>query len=217
MSERRFSLLDHFLASLNHGLNALFVEKSQDGRERPNPSAEVENEEALSPTEMRQSAGLMRVNHCGEVCAQALYIGQSLTTRDPHLRDTFQKAAEEEKDHLVWCEQRLNELRSHTSYFNPLWYTGSLVIGFCASMAGKAWNLGFLAETEQQVSEHLERHLSKLPMHDLKSRVIVLQMQQDEKKHQHAAISLGAKELPAPIKAGMKALSKVMTTVAYYI
>ncbi len=216
MSQRQFRLIDHIFSSLNHGLNTFFVKASSPLPARANPSESHQDAPALSPNEKRQSAGLMRVNHCGEVCAQALYIGQSLMTKDPFLRQTFLEAAKEEKDHLHWCEQRLIELESHKSYLNPLWYTGSLMIGICTSFTENGWNLGFLAETEHQVAQHLEDHLTKLPPHDLKSRAIVLQMQQDETKHQHTAIMLGAKTLPYPIKASMTALSKVMTTLAYY-
>lgn len=187
-----------------------------DGK-RPCPQSPQENPSpVLSQAQKKHSAALMRINHVGEVCAQALYLGQSLTARNPQLRVSFAKAAEEEADHLHWCEQRLTELGSHKSYLNPLWFTGSLVIGTCAGLMGDGFSLGFLAETERQVMKHLENHLIQLPLHDSKSRAIVKQMHQDEAKHATTAIELGGKDLPAPVQIGMRWMSKVMVGIAYY-
>lgn len=171
----------------------------------------------LSEAESRHAAGLMRVNHTGEICAQALYQGQALTARNPEIRAAMQHAAQEEIDHLAWCEQRLQELHSRTSYLNPVWYIGSLALGLAAGIAGDKWSLGFLAETERQVTQHLADHLERLPSQDTASRQIVAQMKIDEQQHAHTATAAGAAELPAPIKWGMKLASKMMTTLAYYI
>lgn len=156
----------------------------------------------------------MRVNHSGEVCAQALYQSQALTTRSDTVRQTMQNAANEENDHLNWCEERLYELDSHKSYLNPLWYCGSFMIGTFFGLIGDRWNLGFLAETERQVVKHLESHLEKLPADDYKSRAIVEQMQKDEANHATRAVQAGAEELPRLVKRAMALTSKIMTTTA---
>jgi len=185
---------------------------------RPSPARSVsETDPPLTREEKKHSAGLMRVNHTGEVCAQALYWGQSVTTRSPALRELFRTAAREEADHLQWCQIRLTELASHASYFNPIWFTGSLLIGTVAGLAGDKWSLGFLAETEQQVFAHLGSHLEKLPPADQKSRAIVAQMQEEEAHHATQAVKHGAATLPLPIQISMRWMAKVMTTVAYYI
>ncbi|WP_028454474.1 2-polyprenyl-3-methyl-6-methoxy-1,4-benzoquinone monooxygenase [Chitinilyticum litopenaei] len=181
---------------------------------RPHPDTRVDGAE-LSAAEKAHAAGLMRVNHCGEVCAQALYQGQALTARDPAAREALREAAHEEVEHLAWTEQRLHELGSHKSLLNPLWYFGSLAIGVSAGLIGDRWNLGFLAETERQVGAHLQSHLDELPAQDAKSRAIVAQMYEDEMSHADKAVELGAAELPAPVKALMQASSKVMTTLSY--
>jgi ubiquinone biosynthesis monooxygenase Coq7 len=173
--------------------------------------------ENLSSAEKKQSGRLMRINHTGEICAQALYIGQSFTATRHELRETFSAAAQEESDHLHWCQERLQELDSHHSYLDPLWYTGSLAIGVFAGLCGDKWSLGFLAETEKQVFDHLTQHLDKLPAHDEKSRQILQQMRIDEAKHADTAVALGAHTLPLPIKFGMQCMAKVMTTVTYYV
>lgn len=159
----------------------------------------------------------MRINHVGEVCAQALYRGQALTSRNPHIVSALQHAAAEETDHLAWCETRMHELGGRKSFLNPLWYAGSFTLGAIAGALSDKWNLGFLAETEHQVSKHLQNHLSQLDATDIKTRTIVQQMQQDEAAHAAEANQLGATELPAPIKAGMTFASKIMTKTAYYI
>ena len=159
----------------------------------------------------------MRINHVGEVCAQALYSGQALTSKSPHIVSALKHAALEETDHLAWCEARISELGGRKSWLNPLWYAGSFTLGAVAGALDDKWNLGFLAETEKQVSEHLKNHLQQLSIDDIKTRTIIEQMQQDEAAHAQEARALGASELPAPIKASMKIASKMMTSTAYYI
>lgn len=171
----------------------------------------------LTDDQQKKSASLMRVNHCGEVCAQALYFGQSLTARNQHISIAMQKAADEEIDHLVWCEKRLSELNNRTSYLNPIWFTGSLAIGIMAGLAGDKVSLGFLEETENQVVKHLDKHLTLLPSIDQRSRAIVSQMKIDEAEHAILAAEQGAIHLPLPIKFTMRMTSKIMTTISYYI
>lgn len=185
---------------------------------RPFPaSTEVVEDTELSEQEKRESAGYMRVNHVGEICAQALYQSQALTASDPNLRAKMQSAAAEEVDHLAWCEQRLEELGSRKSVLNPLWYAGSFAIGATAGIAGDKWNLGFVAETERQVVEHLESHLAVLPEQDHRSREVVEQMKHDESEHAKMAVDAGAAMLPAPVKSLMKLASRVMTRTAYWL
>jgi ubiquinone biosynthesis monooxygenase Coq7 len=174
-------------------------------------------EAELSEAQRRDVAGLMRVNHVGEICAQALYQGQAITSRDAGLRSSLEKAADEETEHLAWTEQRIRELDGRTSVLNPLWYAGALGMGVVAGLAGDKWNLGFLAETERQVEAHLAGHLERVPAEDLRSRAIIDQMKSDEMAHATTAVSLGAAELPAPVKVAMKFASRVMTTLAYRI
>jgi ubiquinone biosynthesis monooxygenase Coq7 len=183
---------------------------------RPNP-ANVIAETALSEAEKRHSAGLMRINHVGEVCAQALYDAQGRFAQSVALKQQFAHAGIEEEDHLAWTAARLRELGSHTSLLNPLWYAGSYVLGTIAARVGDARNLGFVAETERQVEKHLMSHLQMLPVQDFKSRAIVDQMRKDEIEHADAAVALGAAEMPLPVRGLMKLMSKVMTTVAYRI
>jgi ubiquinone biosynthesis monooxygenase Coq7 len=183
---------------------------------RPRPGADLA-EAPANETDRRGAAALMRVNHCGEVCAQALYQGQALAANDPAIQSKLARAAVEESDHLAWSAERIAELGGRQSLLNPLWYAGSLLIGLVAGRAGDAWNLGFLAETEHQVERHLERHLERLPTGDAKTRAVLEQMKQDEARHARLARDLGARELPAPVKRLMMAASKVMTTVSYWI
>ena len=183
---------------------------------RPNPAAGVA-EPGLTEQEKTHSAGLMRVNHVGEVCAQALYAAQSAFAKTPLTREQFQKAGEEEIDHLAWTADRLQELGSRTSLLNPLWYAGSFALGAVAAKLGDPVSLGFVVETERQVEAHLDRHLDELPANDLRSRAIVTQMRDDEVAHAEAAAQLGAAELPLPVKKVMEAMAKVMTTAAYRI
>ncbi|SHH05264.1 2-polyprenyl-3-methyl-6-methoxy-1,4-benzoquinone monooxygenase [Pollutimonas bauzanensis] len=173
--------------------------------------------EGLTPAEQKHAAGLMRVNHVGEICAQALYRGQALFCGDAAIQNLLRKAANEEVDHLVWCRQRLTELGSRPSLLNPLWYAGSFSLGVAASRAGIARNLGFMAETESQVEQHLNQHLTDLPPGDLRSRSIVEQMRDDEIGHRMTAENNGAKKLGKPARLLMRAMSKVMTVTAYRI
>jgi ubiquinone biosynthesis monooxygenase Coq7 len=169
----------------------------------------------LGETERRHAARLMRVNHCGEVCAQALYQGQALAS--DRLRDALDRAAREEADHLAWCERRIHELGGRLSLLNPLWYSGSLAVGYIAGKFGDDWNLGFLAETERQVEHHLQGHLDRLDANDARTRAVVEQMKQDEAEHAETARGLGARELPAPAKGAMRLAARVMTTTSYWI
>lgn len=171
----------------------------------------------LSPAERAHAAGLMRVNHVGEVCAQALYQAQKLATRSPSLQAVFTRAAIEEEDHLAWTAKRLEALDSRPSLLNPVWYTGALAIGLAAGRLGDRVSLGFMAETERQVEQHLDSHLDQLPAADHESRAIVEQMRVDEAEHGKAAMDAGGIELPLPVRALMRAVSKVMTRTAYYI
>lgn len=181
---------------------------------RPSP-AEREPEAELNSAAREHAAALMRVNHAGEVCAQALYQGQALTAREPANRAALDRAAAEEEDHLAWSAARIRELGGRPSLLNPLWYAGSLAIGAAAGALGDRWNLAFLAETERQVEEHLDGHLARLAPEDRRTRALVAAMRDDERRHRETALSLGAAELPAPVKLAMRAAAKVMTTVAY--
>lgn len=185
--------------------------------QRSSPAKECDKPSALSDDEIKHAAGLMRVNHTGEVCAQALYQGQAITAHSQTVKEKMNEAALEEVDHLAWCEERLSELDSHTSYFNPLWYGMSLSIGMLAGMVGDKWSLGFVCETERQVTRHLESHLESLPQTDARSRAIVEQMRLDEMQHATNALEYGGVELPKPIKTLMGMMSKVMTTLAYKV
>lgn len=205
--------IDETIVEFDRALRAVFG-PAISRREMPGASLP---EAELSDEEKRHAAGLMRVNHCGEVCAQALYQGQGLTSRNPETRRALQYAAREETEHLNWTERRLSELGSRKSVLNPLWYAGSLALGLVAGKLGDEWNLGFLAETEHQVEQHLQRHLDGLPAQDRRSREIVAQMQSDEMGHAETAVRLGAKKLPFPVKLGMRAMSRVMTSTAYYL
>ena len=181
---------------------------------RPNPAAKLA-EATMTDEERRHSAGLMRVNHVGEVCAQALYEAQGAFASSELTREQFRKAGEEEVDHLAWTAERLSELGSRTSLLNPLWYAGAYALGAVAAKLGDAQSLGFVVETERQVEAHLNSHLDRLPAQDVRSRAIVTQMRDDEIAHADAARDLGASELPAPVKTAMKLMAKVMTGTAY--
>ena len=185
--------------------------------QRPIPGSESGANTALDSEQRKHTAGLMRINHVGEVCAQALYQSQKLVARNSEIKEILDHSGQEEMDHLAWCETRLKELGSHTSYLNPVWYAGSFAIGLAAGLAGDKWSLGFVAETEKQVESHLESHLKKLPTEDHRSRAIVDQMRMDEIEHGQAALHAGGANLPAPIQKIMQAMSKVMTTTAYKI
>ena len=211
---RHLNPIDQLIVQSDHALRTIF------GRpvttERKNPSANV-IENNLSETERKLSSSLMRVNHSGEVSAQALYQGQALTARLDTVKESMQRAALEENDHLAWTEQRLTELSSQKSLLNPVWYAGSFAIGAIAGLLGDKWSLGFVAETEHQVIKHLDVHLEKLPENDLRSEAVLKQMKTDEAQHATAALEGGGAELPMPVKKLMSAMSKVMTTSAYYI
>ncbi len=205
--------IDKLITTFDKGLHTVFAQANA-GRLRPDAHIE---ESPLTESEKKQTVALMRINHVGEVCAQALYSGQALTSRNPQIAQSLQHAADEETDHLAWCEGRINELGGRKSWLNPVWYVGSFTLGAVAGALDDKWNLGFLAETERQVSNHLQSHLNKLSETDTKTRTIISQMQQDEAAHAQEAKELGASELPEPIKAGMKIASKIMTSTAHYI
>ncbi|MCH8256665.1 MAG: 2-polyprenyl-3-methyl-6-methoxy-1,4-benzoquinone monooxygenase [Proteobacteria bacterium] len=185
-------------------------------RDRPSP-AETMREVELSAEERTYSARLMRINHCGEVCAQALYHGQALTARDTQTSAVMQQAAAEERDHLSWCEQRIKELDSHVSLLNPFWYAASFSMGALAGLLGDKINLGFIAATEQEVCRHLDEHLEKLPPGDEKSRSILRQMRDDESRHATTAIEHGGSHYPEPIKSIMRQVSRLMTRSTYWV
>ena len=183
---------------------------------RPNPAGSVPDA-PLTPDERRHAAGLMRVNHTGEVCAQALYQAQALAGRDPEIRERLARAAREEEEHLAWTQQRLAELGSRTSLANPFWYAGSFAIGLFAGLAGDRTSLGFVVETERQVEEHLTGHIDRLPAADARSRIIVAAMRDDEVRHGMAAQDAGGRDLPWPVRALMRATAKLMTITAYRV
>lgn len=204
--------LDRLITTFDLGLRTVFASPHA---ARPYPGSGPESE--LSAEERQTAAALMRVNHVGEVCAQALYAGQALTARNPDVRGKLEAAAREETDHLAWCEQRITELGGRKSVLNPLWFGGAFAMGAAAGLLGDKWNLGFLAETERQVGAHLADHLRRLPAADERSRAIVTQMAADEAEHAETAVRLGGTELPAPVKQAMQLSSKIMTGTAYYL
>ncbi|MFZ6756645.1 2-polyprenyl-3-methyl-6-methoxy-1,4-benzoquinone monooxygenase [Undibacterium sp. Ji50W] len=205
--------IDHLIQGFDR---ALRVVNGQARARRGNPAQGID-EASMSDEEKTHSAGLMRVNHVGEICAQALYDAQGAFTKTDDIRQQFQHSGIEEEDHLAWTAGRLKELNSHTSLLNPLWYAGAYAVGMLAAKSGDKLSLGFVVETERQVEAHLASHMDKLPAQDARSRAIVEQMRVDEIAHGAAAQSLGASELPAPVKAGMKFMAKIMTASAYYI
>jgi len=205
--------LDRFIVEFDKGLRTLF---SQAHSVRPYPDANLPDA-PMDEAERKNAAALMRVNHSGEICAQALYQGQALTARDPEVQQKLERAAQEETEHLAWTAKRVHELGGHLSVLNPFWYTGSLAIGALAGALGDKWNLGFLSETEQQVGRHLQSHLDRLPQQDEKSRAIVEQMYADETGHADMAKELGGAELPTPVQLAMKLNAKVMTTLSYRV
>jgi len=211
---RHYSFIDHVLIHADLARKTLCVQPKDHQRIYP---AKAVIESYLTDEEKKHSAGLMRVNHSGEVCAQALYQGQAIIARSYFVKEKMQEAAEEELDHLAWCNQRLYELGSHTSYLNLVWYCGALSLGLVAGMIGDRWSLGFLAETEEQVVRHLESHLGTLPEQDEKSRVIIGQMRDDESQHRDMAYEAGAANLPIFIKKLMAISSKIMTRTAYFL
>ena len=214
MRSPNHSFLDQCLIQFDLALRTCVPGSSQARRASP---AEELNDGELSPSERRHTAGLMRINHTGEVCAQALYQGQAATAKLGDVRESMQQAAAEEVDHLAWCEDGLRQLDSRPSLLNPLWYALSYGIGAAAGIAGDKWSLGFVAATEDQVCAHLEDHLEKLPTEDAKSKAILKQMIVDEKQHGDLARNAGGAELPAPVKQAMTAVSQIMKTTAYRI
>jgi ubiquinone biosynthesis monooxygenase Coq7 len=211
MNDAFISAADHALRTLSGGLSA--------GRPMPEPGSASSHlgQADLSAAEKALAGALMRVNHVGEVCAQALYQGQALAATDRVMQQRFQVAARDETDHLAWTQQRLDELGARASLLNPLWYAGSFAIGWLAGRAGDAISLGFVVETERQVEQHLDEHLERLPAGDQRSRAIVHQMKADEARHANDALQAGATPLPAPVRWGMRVVAKVMTTTAHHI
>ena len=206
-------MIDQLIIGFDRALRTVFANAQT---VRPVPG-EAQPEAEMSEEERRHAAALMRVNHCGEICAQALYQGQALMSDNEAIKRALSGAAQEETEHLAWTERRIAELGGRKSLLNPLWYGGSLAIGMLAARFGDRANLGFLAETERQVEAHLKGHLTRLPEQDLRSRDIVEQMKADEVAHAETALQLGGVELPAPVKAAMKASSRLMTGVAYWV
>lgn len=209
---RSLSFLDYFISHVDNSLKTLVPKAASPHRASP---AEQTVECELNESERQHAAGLMRINHTGEVCAQALYQGQSLTARLPDVRDAMEEAAEEEIDHLVWCEQRIHQLGSHTSILNPMFYGLSYGIGAIAGALGDKWSLGFVAATEHQVCAHLTSHLTELPEQDAKSKAILELMLEDEEKHATVALEAGGVRFPAPVQKAMTQLSKIMTKTTY--
>lgn len=212
--ERRYTPIDRAITVLDEALRLSAGVTA--GATRPNPAGDIPDCE-LDDDARRRAAGLMRVNHTGEVCAQALYAGQAATARSESVRADMSHAATEEIDHLSWCADRLEELDSRPSLLNPLWYAGSFAIGATAGLAGDGWSLGFLKETENQVEAHLEDHLGRLPADDSRSGAILKQMQQEEAQHAELAERSGAFDLPWPVREAMRVTSNVMKAVAYRI
>lgn len=208
---RLITPLDALLIEAQRALDTVF---GRPAAQRPNP-ASAPAEAGLDARQQRHAAGLMRINHVGEVCAQGLYFGQAAVARDPATRQHLLEAAQEETDHLAWCGQRLQELDSRPSVFNPLWYAGSYALGAAAGLAGDPWSLGFVVETERQVEAHLDQHLQTLPAADLRSRQILQTMKADEARHAERAEQAGARTLPPPIPSMMALASALMKTVAY--
>jgi ubiquinone biosynthesis monooxygenase Coq7 len=212
--ERSYSRLDHLIISIDNALRMSSGETLE--AKRANPATDVP-EVVMDETHRRHAAGLMRINHAGEICAQALYAGQAATARNPEVQAEMQQAADEEIDHLSWCKQRLDELESRPSLLAPVWYAGSFAIGAAAGLAGDGWSLGFLKETENQVEAHLANHIEKLPAEDARSRAILDQMKIDEAKHAKMAENSGAFDLPRPLRNLMKLTAGGMKAIAYKV
>jgi len=213
MSARQLSPLDRLLANADHALRTIAATPHA---ERPSPAAGAPRA-ALDEDERQHAAGLMRINHAGEVAAQALYKGQALVARDEATRARLERAAAEENDHLAWCQERLESLDARPSLLSPIWYAGSFAIGALAGLAGDRWSLGFVVETERQVEAHLDHHLAELPPEDHASRAVLERMKDDEVRHADAAREAGGAELPRPVRILMSAVSKLMTRTAYRI
>ncbi|MBG12829.1 MAG: demethoxyubiquinone hydroxylase family protein [Alcanivorax sp.] len=215
MTERHFSPMDRLLSRVDSALRTLTPGSAR--AERQPPNADPQPEAPLDPGERRHVTGLMRINHTGEVCAQALYQGQASTATLPHVRHAMEAAAREEEDHLSWCDDRIRELGGVPSRLNPLFYAVSYALGAGAGLAGDRWSLGFVSETEHQVVRHLENHLTRLPAGDRRSRAILEQMREDELRHAVTAEGAGGAPLPPPIRGAMTLMSKVMTFTTYRI
>jgi len=214
MRERALSPLDRLLSGVNAALRTVAAPAARPARENP---AEGVEESGLSDAERAHAAGLMRVNHAGEIAAQGLYQGHAAVARNTEIEEQMQQAADEELDHLAWCEQRLNELDATPSRLSPIWYTGAFVIGAASGILGDRWSLGFIAETEEQVCAHLTSHLDGLPDDDARSRAIVKTMRDEEQQHGENAVDAGAVRLPAPVQRLMRLTAKLMTTTAYRV
>lgn len=213
-TSRNYSFIDQLIGQADQVLRTLASQSTVS--HRPSP-ADAYSEVDMDDSTRRHIAGLMRINHTGEVCAQALYQGQALTAKLETVRDKMEAAAREEEDHLAWCQQRLNDLDSHTSVLNPAFYLASFTIGAIAGVAGDHWSLGFVAETEKQVCRHLDSHLEKLPAEEQRSRAVLSQMRMDEEEHATHAIVAGGRELPLPVRKAMTLMSRVMTKTTYHI
>lgn len=216
MVTRNLTPFDRVLAELEHALRTS-VGGGVRAAARKSPAAALPKDEALDETQRQEAARLMRVNHAGEIAAQALYQGQAFMARDPQVREAMAKSSDEEVDHLAWCEQRIQELGGQVSKLDPLWYAGSFALGAAAGLLGDKESLGFVGETERQVVEHLDQHLQRLPEGDARSRAILTQMRDDEARHGAAAERAGGAPMPAPVRAAMRLMSKVMTETAYWI
>ena len=214
MEKRQLTPLDRLLASANNALRTVAGPAGKTARANP---AEHIIDADLDARQKAHAAGLMRVNHAGEVCAQALYQGHAAVARDTSIEAQMQHAADEEFDHLAWCEQRINELGEDVSKLSPFWYAGAFAIGAASGILGDKWSLGFIAETEKQVCAHLDSHLESLPVEDAKSRAIVEQMRDEEEEHGKNAAEAGAADLPQPVRRLMQTTAKVMTKTAYYV
>jgi ubiquinone biosynthesis monooxygenase Coq7 len=214
MTTRQYSPFDQFIHGLDQALHTILGPAPEASRQNP---ATDKLEAELTASERELAGRLMRVNHAGEISAQALYQGQALTARLPTVREKMEQASVEENDHLAWTEERIRELGTHTSILAPLWYAGSFAIGTLAGIAGDKWSLGFVAETEHQVIRHLDAHLARLPEQDARSRAILEQMRDDEARHATAALAAGGATLPAPVRQFMALTSKTMTATAYWL
>ena len=212
---RNLNTSDRFLSQIDKGLHTLFVKPNS--KTTPSPADGANNKTDLSATEKKLSARLMRVNHAGEIAAQGLYHGHMMMAKDAKIKQKFDQSAKEEASHLSWCEKRLNDLQDRPSIFTPIWYLGSYAMGAAVGTLGDKWSLGFVSETEKQVVKHLDKHLSRLPEEDIKSREILLKMREEEVLHDKNAQAAGAYELPWPAKMLMNAVSKIMTKTSYWI
>ncbi len=214
MNARDYTPVDHLLNQFDQALRTLSGQPQTTGR--PTPGA-ASPEAELDDVQRNHVARLMRINHTGEICAQALYQGQALTARNPAIQDSMRQSAAEENDHLQWCAQRIQTLNGRLSLLNPVWYASSFVIGACAGIAGDKWSLGFIAETEKQVENHLDEHLAQIPVEDNRTHCILRQMKEDEAEHGQKAMMHGGVALPLPIRLAMRVSAKLMTKSVYYV